>query len=241
MEKHFKKHIEDDQHQLLIEARGGPMGTNRSTGGGGGGGNGRGNNNAKGLLRVKLNNSDGRPATFSRVLAPGAGGITTQDRATSPFPVNMMARPGQNNNNNGSVATSASATPVSTSPDRMVDTPSLRNELLGHENQQQQQQHQQQQANATNYLNHHSHHHHHQQAAAAVAAAASGPYQFVPFPHRPYAYDLLGLGSMGQSMYGHGANKMVEHANKYRDVLGNLFCVFLMLIILLETYFCLYY
>ena len=217
MEKHFKKHIEDDQHQLLIEARGGSIaGTGRSA-------NSVGRNNAKGLLRVKLNNSDGRPATFSRVLAPGAGGITTQDRATSPFPVNMMSRPGQNG---GNVATSASAT--SASPDRMTDTPSLRNESLAHESssqqqqqhqhQPQQQQQQQQQQAATTYLNHHSHLSHHQQAAAA---AASGPYQFVPFPHRPYAYDLLALGSMGQSMY--GANKMVEHANnKYRDVLGKL-------------------
>ena len=196
MEKHFKKHIEDDQQQLLAEARGGPMRSNA------------GRNNAKGLLRVKLNNSD-RPATFSRVLAPGAGGISTQDRATSPFPINMMTRPGQNNNN----AASGAPTPAgAASPERMADTPASRIELA-HESSSQH-------APPT-YLTHHGHHHHHHQAAAA-AAPASGPYHFVPFPHRPYHYDLLSLGSMGQSMYGGGGgnNKMAEQHAKYRDALG---------------------
>lgn len=201
MEKHFKKHIEDDQQQLLAEARtvGGPMRSNAGN-----------RNNAKGLLRVKLNNSTDRPATFSRVLAPGAGGISTQDRATSPFPINMMVRPGQNNNNNNATASGA-PTPVASSPERMADTPASRIELAGHESSSSSQQ------PPPTYLTHHGHHHHHQ--AAAAAAAASGPYQFVPFPHRPYHYDLLSLGSMGQSMYGGGNNKMAEHA-KYRDALG---------------------
>jgi hypothetical protein len=217
MEKHFKKHIEDDQQQLLAEARGGPG--MRS-------GNGGGRNNAKGLLRVKLNNSDRPATTFTRVLAPGAGGISTQDRATSPFPINMMTRPGQNNNNNNNNNNAASGAPTpagtaSASPERMADTPAAsRIELAAHEGSSQQ-------APPT-YLTHHGHHHHHHQAAAAAAAAsnpASGPYHFVPFPHRPYHYDLLSLGSMGQSMYGGGGsnNKMAEqHAAKYRsDALGN--------------------
>lgn len=208
MEKHFKKHIEDDQQQLLAEARGGPM---RS-------GNAGGRNNAKGLLRVKLNNSDRPTTTFSRVLAPGAGGISTQDRATSPFPINMMTRPGQNNNNAASGAPTPAGT-ASASPERMADTPAAsRIELAAHEGSSQQ-------APPT-YLTHHGHHHHHQAAAAAAAASnpASGPYHFVPFPHRPYHYDLLSLGSMGQSMYGGGGsnNKMADqHAAKYRsDALG---------------------
>ena len=37
MEKHFKKHIEDDQNQLLAEARG-LIGANSGGGGGSGGG-----------------------------------------------------------------------------------------------------------------------------------------------------------------------------------------------------------
>ena len=73
-------------------------------------------------------------------------------------------------------------------------------------------------SNAATYLTHHGHHAH--QPTQSVAAATAGPYQFVPFPHRPYPYDLLSLGPMGQSMYG---NKMAEHqaqAAKYRDTLG---------------------
>ena len=207
MEKHFKKHIEDDQQQLLAEARGGGVGPMRSNAGS--------RNNAKGLLRVKLNNSNDRPATFSRVLAPGAGGISTQDRATSPFPINMMVRPGQNSNTNAASG-AGTATTGASSPERMADTPASRIELASsHESSSQQ-------APPTTYLTHHGHHHHHQ--AAAAAAAASGPYQFVPFPHRPYHYDLLSLGSMGQSMYGGTAgtnnNKMVAEHVKYRDALG---------------------
>jgi len=202
MEKHFKKHIEDDQQQLLAEARGGPhnpMRPNANGGGGGGagGGGGVGRSNTKGLLRVKLSNND-RQAAFSRVVAPvlqGAGGVTTQDRATSPFPINMMVR----NNNLGGAGSN-------NSPERMVETPSSRIEQLSHESQGS--------APPPTYLTHHGHHH--QSQAAAAAAAAAGPYQFVPFPHRPYPYDLLSLGSMGQSMYG---NKMADHV-KYRDTLG---------------------
>lgn len=77
MEKHFKKHIEDDQNQLLAEARGGGL---ISAGGVLSGGSlraptasGR-NNNAKGLLRVKLNHSDRPAATL--LLSPGS--INTQ-------------------------------------------------------------------------------------------------------------------------------------------------------------------
>lgn len=75
MEKHFKKHIEDDQNQLLAEARG-LIGANSGGGGGSGGAGGGGaitspssaadriNHNAKGLLRVKL---DRPPSTFNRL------------------------------------------------------------------------------------------------------------------------------------------------------------------------------
>lgn len=76
--------------------------------------------------------------------------------------------------------------------------------------------------NPPTYLNHHNHHGHNQApqtSATSAPAAAAGPYQFVPFPHRPYPYDLLSLAPMGQSMYN---NKMAEHAQaaKYRDTLG---------------------
>lgn len=91
MEKHFKKHIEDDQNQLLTEARaeGATVGTGIGGLGGlalGGSGAvpmrgpnaGRSDNNAKGLLRVKLDHSE-RPASFGRTLDPTAlGSITTQ-------------------------------------------------------------------------------------------------------------------------------------------------------------------
>jgi len=71
MEKHFKKHIEDDQQQLLAEARGGPHNAMRPNGNGGAGvGPAGGRSNTKGLLRVKLSNND-RQAAFSRVVAPG--------------------------------------------------------------------------------------------------------------------------------------------------------------------------
>ncbi len=76
MEKHFKKHIEDDQNQLLAEARG-LIGANSGGGGSGGGAGGGGgaitspssaadriNHNAKGLLRVKL---DRPPSNFNRL------------------------------------------------------------------------------------------------------------------------------------------------------------------------------
>ena len=185
MEKHFKKHIEDDQQQLIAEARnpGSNAAAMRNSS----------RNSAKGLLRVKLNNSE-RPAAFSRVLAPGAGGVSTQDRATSPFPINMMVRPGQNNNN----SSTASETPQTGSPERMSDTPISRIEMESTTASQQA---------PPSYLAHHSHHHHHQSTA--------GPYQFVPFPHRAYHYDLLGLGSMSQSMYGAGSAKM-DQQGKYR-------------------------
>lgn len=71
MEKHFKKHIEDDQQQLLAEARGGPHNPMRPNANGGGGAGGGGRSNTKGLLRVKLSNND-RQAAFSRVVAPGS-------------------------------------------------------------------------------------------------------------------------------------------------------------------------
>ena len=153
---------------------------------------------AAGLLRVKLSGSD-RPAAFSRVVAPGAGGITTQDRATSPFPLTMMMRP----------------PPTATPSDRMAESRAMASatDAMAAANGTDQIS-----SNAATYLTHHGHHAH--QPTQSVAAASAGPYQFVPFPHRPYPYDLLSLGPMGQSMYG---NKMAEHqaqAAKYRDTLG---------------------